>query len=192
MYPARGVRRVLGCAAAAVAALLLGSFAQAETQTTGSLSVSTSVVSVCSAPSPSGNLTLPFNEMRTLTGQLISSSVTIRASCQGGGAITSLSFGDGLYATGSGNAMVRRMLDANADNKYLAYRLYKSDQSTQIYPSGFTGTDANANKTTYDNVSSIVQNIFGRIYDTVDGYASASDVPAGIFNDSVLLTLTYH
>ncbi len=179
--------------------LLLGSqpAVYAANGVDGALQVSMQVNSTCTVPSPSGNLTLPFDGGRVLTNQVISYSVTITSTCTSGSVITALGFGDGIHYLGDGTSRVRRMENANAPGTFLAYQMYRDNtgNGTLIKPESYgicTGANAtDCSVITYNPaISSISQKIYGRIYDS--SYASQYSVMGGIYNDSVVMTVTYN
>ena len=181
--------------------MLLGSIpaAYAANGVDGALQVSMQVSSTCTVPSPSGNLTLPFDGGRVLTNQVVSYSVTITSTCTSGSVITALGFGDGIHYLGDGASRVRRMENANSPGTFLAYQMYRDNtgNGTLIKPESYgdcTGANAtDCSVITYaPTVSSISQKIYGRIYDNTGTYANQYAVMGGIYNDSVVMTVTYN
>ncbi len=182
-----------------LSALLCAPPAANSSETNGPLQVTMQVNAVCTVPSPSGNLTLPFDGGRSLINQLISYSVTITSTCTSGAVISGLGFGDGIHFLGDGISRVRRMENANVPGTFLAYRIYRdnSGNGTQIKPESL-GACNGANATDcylipYDPaVSTLSQKVYGRIYDDTGAYASQYAVMGGIYNDTVLMTVVYN
>ena len=182
-----------------------------STRVAGNLSVVSQIAVSCTTPSPNGNLTLPFVGTSSLTSQPISYPVTIASKCTGGGVISHLEFGDGLYATddSSTNAGVagsashtftRRMRGQNRLGDYLAYKMYADSEGSVEIENSVTGTDdcaaavGGCNNAYYFSGSpnQISLKIYGRIHDDTGTYADQYRVNGDIYNDTVVMTLHYN
>lgn len=188
----------------ALAAALAANATLADAQTaTGNLSVVTQVDAACTAPSPSGNLTLPFNSNFSLTNQPMSFQVVVTATCSGAATITSLEFGDGRHATDGGgtHAHTRRMQGQNLTDTHLAYQLFTTsspNESTRLLTSeeaadcADPGDGVCGNRRYYDpGISTLSQTVHGRIHDATGAFGNQRLVPGDIYSDLVLMTVHY-
>ncbi len=191
--------------------LIFAAQAYASTET-GNLTVTTTISAVCNVPSPNGNLVLPFSNSVSLIGaQSLSQDVVVSVTCTGNPTVSSVTFGDGLYATdalsgsktaGSFRAMKRTTsigIDSVKTN-YLGYRLYAS-KSSGFAPSETVGnsqfTTASATPGDYTltlgDTGASTFYIKGRVYeaDLSRAWASAATVTGGTYNDTVVMTISY-
>jgi len=184
-------------------------FAAAET---GNLTVTTTIQAGCNAPSPSGNLSLPFSTVLGLSGsQVVSDQVAVTVTCTGNPSVTSVAFGDGLYAAdtlagtvGAGKfRAMKRTSGTGADTvktNYLGYKLYAS-KTTAFVPTDVVGTDTftTASVTAPDYTLALGDTgtstfyVKGKVYEanTTRAWTSAAAVTGGTYNDTVIMTISY-
>jgi spore coat protein U-like protein len=153
--------------AVAATALLVGNTVQAATVST-TMTVTATVVASCSV----NGGTLGFGSYDPLSASPTDGSLQISVACTKG-----VTAQIGLSTGSNASAGVRRMSNG-AD--FLTYELYKDANHTTVW--GNTGTDRLA----YTSTTNVAQSF------TVEGrVSSGQNVPAGAFNDTVTITVTF-
>lgn len=183
---------------ALAAAVAAASLAVTAAEQTGTLTVTTTITASCEAPSPAGNLSLPFDNEAALSGdnQPAASSVAVTVTCSGNPTVEKVVFNGGSYSTGRGPAPGHRLMlrsgeNGTQDTQFLGYKLYASDN---------TSTDV----ATENSLMAIDGNqllgadwagtfwVSGRIFEESGGpISSASDVVGGSYRDTVTMTIHY-
>lgn len=186
----------------AVGAMLAATGAHAASAT-GNLNVTTTVSVVCSAPSPSGNLVLPFSASLPLDGQAVTSTaVTVNVSCDGAPTVNYVDFDLGTHrgSVTSAEADVRYMRVSGGDNTeatdVLGYKLYAAADSAtfEAGAGNLVGTDTgeNENRLTIDETGSATFYVKGQVFEDARGaFADAGAVPSGTYQDTVVMTVDY-
>jgi len=164
-------RLVAGSLAAASFGLAAPALAQSSPQQSN-LTVSATVTANCSlSTSP-----VEFGDINTISGSSIDAAGGITVTCTGGTAWTA-SAGAG---SGSGATLLSRRMTSGSNT--LNYMLYTNSGRTTIWGDG-TGTTGRITGTGSGSSQAIT--VYGRIP------SGQGSVPAGIYGDTVQVTLSY-
>lgn len=198
------MRNLTKFTAVAAGAVLAASGAHALTAT-GNLNVTTTVSVVCSSPSPSGNLVLPFSASNDLENQAYNSTgVTISISCDGAPTVNYVDFGPGLNRDAvTAEAEVRYMRRSGTagdeEGHFLGYELHASKDSATFEPAAGNKIDvtsaANENRLDLNDTGASTFFVRGRVFESVGtprAHASSGAVPSGTYNDTVVMTVDYN
>jgi spore coat protein U-like protein len=161
----------------AAAMLAFGAASAQAATTTGTLTVTAAVASVCSV----GNATLAFGTYNPGGGNL-NQSTTIGVRCTKGTPFTVA-----LNGGGSGNVAARQMSSTGTPAEKLAYQLYSDSGRTTVW-----GNTAGALQSGTGAGMGVPQTVNFTVYGQVPDNA-ANQAAAGLadYTDSVTITVTY-
>ena len=197
----------------AVAAMPLA--VQAQDTVDGNLNVTTTVSVVCNAPTPTGTLTLPFRTGIALNNQgLDAAPVTVTVQCFGNPTVQHVDFDAGENSTiANADADIRYMrrdgsIDPADPSDFLGYQLFaiagteastSTIQSTGTTLANDSGAATPTNRLTINDQTGTFS-VSGRIFEGTERAgafgdptltASSGIVPAGSYNDLVVMTVSY-
>lgn len=194
-------------------AIVIAAFGAAGTASaavqSGNLEVTTTITAACSVPSPAGTLDLPFQNNVGLDAQAISgTAIKVTVNCTGSPTVSKVAFGPGVNqgSVASPDTDIRYMITdvpLNEETDFLGYKLFASVANditgseglitATTDPKGWVGvTTANSTELGLDGTGTTEYYVNGKIYEGARSvHASASEVPAGIYKDTVVMTVTY-
>lgn len=186
--------------------------ALAQSTTSGTFNVTTTIQASCESPSPnpsSLSLTLETDDGNgnpaalDANDQPLGSPVTVTIPCSGNPDVTQVAFDDGRHSASSPGTDERYMrrsgaaIDSEGEDDWLGYKLYAragtGHSASDIANGTAIGTNIDTNNIL--DMSSDTTNTFmitGRITDSRTTFSDATEVTGGNYTDTVSMTVTYN